>query len=86
MVHNITVKGLEDQIFQIACQWWSMEKRIAGIPAGIPGAGEKAKLPVIKGKDGSYFLLFYFSPRLTCFFSLLQVSEVLLTFQEILRM
>lgn len=22
MVHHVTVKGLEDQIFQIACQWW----------------------------------------------------------------
>lgn len=38
-----------------ACQWWSVEKGIAGIPAGIPVAGEKTKLPVIKEKGWLLF-------------------------------
>lgn len=44
-----------------------MEKGIAGIPAGIPGAGEKIKLPVAKEKEWLLFS-FLFLPDLHDFF------------------
>lgn len=61
----------EPNLSNSACQWWSVEKGIAGIPAGIPGAGEKTKLPVIEGKGWLLFSsLLFFLTDLMWFFPL----------------